>query len=256
MNTAVLPIRTSPEPEQREAEFYVEAKLKHSATGSDLSLKFTNHTAWPARIVDNMSYRYYLDATEIINAGFKPEDIVVRVDRDQATMYGEEYAAKISPITHYQDNIYYIEVTYPDGRAVMPISEGRNQCETMLALVFPNYQTGWDATNDYSNSDLLSLKENETAITDKITVYENGVLIYGIEPDGTTPSETEKPEVSKIKGDTNLNRTIETADLVLLNKHLIKETVLKDQALLNADVNDDSKLNVFDAIALKRMILK
>ena len=126
----------------------------------------------------------------------------------------------------------------------------------MLALVFPNYQTGWDATNDYSNSDLLSLKENETAITDKITVYENGVLIYGIEPDGTTPSETEKPEIPKIKGDTNLNGTIETADLVLLNKHLIKETVLKDQALLNADVNDDSKLNVFDAIALKRMILK
>ena len=68
--------------------------------------------------------------------------------------------------------------------------------------------------------------------------------------------ETEKPEISKIKGDTNLNGTIETADLVLLNKHLIKETVLKDQALLNADVNDDSKLNVFDAIALKRMILK
>lgn len=245
-----------PEPEQHDNEFYVEAKLKHSATGSDLSLKFTNHTAWPARIVDNMSYRYYLDATEIINAGFKPEDIVVRVDRDQATMYGEEYAAKISPITHYQDNIYYIEVTYPDGRAVMPISEGRHQCETMLALVFPNYQTGWDATNDYSNTDLLDLKENETAITDKITVYENGVLIYGVEPDGTTPSVTENPEISKIKGDTNLNGTIETADLVLLNKHLIKETVLKEQSLLNADVNDDSKLNVFDAITLKRKLIK
>lgn len=126
-----------PRPEQREAEFYVEAKLKHSATGSDLSLKFTNHTAWPARIVDNMSYRYYLDATEIINAGFKPEDIVVRVDRDQATMYGEEYAAKISPITHYQDNIYYIEVTYPDGRAVMPISEGRNQCRNYAGTCIP-----------------------------------------------------------------------------------------------------------------------
>lgn len=244
-----------PEPEQRETEFYVEAKLKHSATGSDLSLKFTNHTAWPPRIVDNMSYRYYLDATEIINAGFNPEDIVVRVDRDQALMYGEEYAAKISPITHYQDNIYYIQVTYPDGRAVMPISEGRNQCETMLALVFPNYQTGWDAANDYSNSDLLDLKENESVITDKITVYENGVLIYGIEPDGTTPSTTENPDISKIKGDTNLNGTIETADLVLLNKHLIKETVLKEQALLNADVNDDNKLNIFDAILLKRMLI-
>lgn len=244
-----------PEPEQRETEFYVEAKLKHSATGSDLSLKFTNHTAWPPRIVDNMSYRYYLDATEIINAGFKPEDIVVRVDRDQALMYGEEYAAKISPITHYQDNIYYIQVTYPDGRAVMPISEGRNQCETMLALVFPNYQTGWDAANDYSNSDLLGLKENETTVTDKITVYENGVLIYGVEPDGTSPSETEKPDISKIKGDTNLNGTIETADLVLLNKHLIKKAVLKEQALLNADVNDDNKINIFDTIILKRMLI-
>lgn len=244
-----------PEPEQRETEFYVEAKLKHSATGSDLSLKFTNHTAWPPRIVDNMSYRYYLDATEIINAGFKPEDIVVRVDRDQALMYGEEYAAKISPITHYQDNIYYIQVTYPDGRAVMPISEGRNQCETMLALVFPNYQTGWDAANDYSNSDLLGLKENETTVTDKITVYENGVLIYGVEPDGTSPSETEKPDISKIKGDTNLNGTIETADLVLLNKHLIKKAVLKEQALLNADVNDDNKINIFDTIILKRMLM-
>lgn len=244
-----------PEPEQRETEFYVEAKLKHSATGSDLSLKFTNHTAWPPRIVDNMSYRYYLDATEIINAGFKPEDIVVRVDRDQALMYGEEYAAKISPITHYQDNIYYIQVTYPDGRAVMPISEGRNQCETMLALVFPNYQTGWDAANDYSNSDLLGLKENETTVTDKITVYENGVLIYGVEPDGTSPSETEKPDISKIKGDTNLNGTIETADLVLLNKHLIKKSVLKEQALLNADVNDDNKINIFDTIILKRMLM-
>ncbi len=244
-----------PEPEQRETEFYVESKLKHSATGSDLSLKFTNHTAWPPRIVDNMSYRYYLDATEIINAGFKPEDIVVRVDRDQALMYGEEYAAKISPITHYQDNIYYIQVTYPDGRAVMPISEGRNQCETMLALVFPNYQTGWDAANDYSNSDLLGLKENETTVTDKITVYENGVLIYGVEPDGTSPSETEKPDISKIKGDTNLNGTIETADLVLLNKHLIKKAVLKEQALLNADVNDDNKINIFDTIILKRMLI-
>lgn len=60
-----------------------------------------------------------------------------------------------------------------------------------------------------------------------------------------------KPE---IKGDINLNGTIEIADLVLLNKHLIKASVLKDQALKNADVNDDNKLNVFDSIMLKRLL--
>jgi hypothetical protein len=244
-----------PEPEKRDTEFYVEAKLKHSASSSDLSLKFTNHTAWPARIVDNMSYRYYLDATEVINAGYKAEDIVVRVDRDQATMYGQEYAAKISPITHYKDNIYYIEVTYPDGRAVMPISEGRNQCETMLALVYPEYKSGWDATNDYSNADLLDLDGTESAITDKITVYENGVLIYGVEPDGTTPPETTEPIISILKSDTNVNGSIEIADLILLNKHLVKKTELKNQALINADVNSDDNLNVFDSMVLRRKLM-
>lgn len=60
-----------------------------------------------------------------------------------------------------------------------------------------------------------------------------------------------KPE---LKGDINLNGTIEIADLVLLNKHLVKTSVLKDQALKNADVNDDNKLNVFDSIMLKRLL--
>lgn len=58
-----------------------------------------------------------------------------------------------------------------------------------------------------------------------------------------------------LKGDVNLNGTIEIADVVLLNKHLIKASVLKDQALKNADVNDDKKLNVFDSIAIKRILL-
>ncbi|SCI68079.1 Endoglucanase E1 precursor [uncultured Ruminococcus sp.] len=60
---------------------------------------------------------------------------------------------------------------------------------------------------------------------------------------------------SDLKGDVNLNGTIEIADVVLLNKHLIKASVLKDQALENADVNDDKKLNVFDSIAIKRILL-
>ena len=101
-----------------------------------------------------MSYRYYFDVSEVISAGYSPNDIVVRVDRDQALMYGEEYAAVISPITQYKDNVYYIEVSYPNGAAALPISEGRHQCETMLALVYPNYGSGWDASNDYSNQDI------------------------------------------------------------------------------------------------------
>ena len=66
--------------------------------------------------------------------------------------------------------------------------------------------------------------------------------------------DTTGSQSSDLKGDVNLNGTIEIADVVLLNKHLIKASVLKDQALKNADVNDDNKLNVFDSIMLKRLL--
>ena len=145
----------------------------------NLSLKFTNQTAWPARVEDNLSYRYYMDLSEVIAAGSKPEDVVIRCDRDQSAMYSDVTPAQISGIQHYSGDIYYVEVTYPDGRAAIPISEGRYQCETMLALVFPNYGKGWDSTNDYSCQDIEGAEDN--VMTDKITVYQNGVLLYGIE---------------------------------------------------------------------------
>ena len=249
-----------PQPEARDAEFFVEATLKQSSSsGVSLSLKLTNHTAWPARVVDGISYRYYFDASEIISAGYSATDVVVRVDRDQATMYGQEYAAKISPITQYKDNIYYIEVAYPNGEAVLPISEGRHQCETMLALVFPNYGNGWDAENDYSNADIMDTlgSEDGGVVTDKITVYDNGVLIYGVEPDGTKPdviTPTKPAEPEALKGDVNVNGTVEVADVVLLSKYLLGTQTLKSQQFENADMTEDNKVNIFDLVALKRTV--
>lgn len=246
-----------PEPETRDAEFFVEAMLKQSSSsGVSLSLKFTNHTAWPARVVDNMSYRYYFDASEVISAGYSASYIVVRVDRDQATMYGQEYAAEISPITQYKDNIYYIEVKYPNGAAILPISEGRHQCETMLALVFPNYGNGWDASNDYSNADIMdTLGDEDGVITDKITVYNNGVLVYGTEPDGTKADVSKPTEPNEyLKGDVNLNGKVELSDAVLLIKYTLAVKSLNPQQLDAADITDDNKVNIFDVSALKKAL--
>lgn len=241
-----------PQPETKDAEFYVEAQLKQSSeSGVVVSLKLTNHTAWPARVVDNLSYRYYFDVSEILDAGYKVSDIQMRIDRDQATMYGQEYAAEVSPITQYKDNIYYVEFKYPNGEAILPISEGRNQCEIMLALVYPNYQTGWDASNDYSNKDLLGAEGS--VITDKVTVYNNGVLVYGTEPDGTKPNNT--PIDTAIEGDLTLSGKVEAADAVLMAKFLKGKGKLKAQAFKNADLTKDGRVNAFDFIVFKRKFL-
>lgn len=243
-----------PEPEEVSPEFYVEAMIKqNSSSGVSLSLKFTNRSTTPARIEDNMSYRYYFDVSEVVDAGFKPSDIVVRVDRDQATMYDGVTPAQVSEITQYKDNIYYIEITYPDGRVAMPVSEGRNQCETMLALVFPNYQTGWDASNDYSNQDLLdytpSGDSTKGVVTDKITVYQNGKLIFGTEPDGTTP-DVDNPIVTT--GDLNSDGKVNYLDLLLLKKHILGVSKVSTKV---ADLNGDSLVNINDVLNLKDLIL-
>lgn len=190
-----------PVPEKRTAEYYVEANLKDlTPSGATISFKFTNHTAWPARIQDNMSFRYYMDLSEIKAAGKDPENITVRCDRDQSAMYSGEgcKGAEISSLKHYKDDIYYIEVTMPDGRIAMPISEGRHQCEFLIAFIFPDYGSGWDATNDFSNEGILDTDEKSSVIAENVPVYYNGKLVFGTEPDGTKadisqPTVTEKP---------------------------------------------------------------
>ena len=173
-----------PYPEVRDDELFVEASAKSDDGGTTVSLKMTNHTAWPARVVDNVSMRYFFDASELIDAGCNPEDVVLRCDRDQSEMYakdGVEHAVISKPVK-YEGTVYYIEITFPDGRAFIPISDGQNQCEILLAIVCPNYQHFWDASNDYSAKGLDS-KDNIK--TDRVTVYESGKLIFGTEPDGT-----------------------------------------------------------------------
>lgn len=219
---------TFPQPEAHDSpEFYVECLSKGSdATGSTISFKITNHSAWPARVQDNISVRYYMDLSEVKAAGYNPEELVIRCDRDQSAMYAASgvKSAEISKPIQYDGDIYYVEINLPDGRAVLPISEGMQQCEILLALVMPNYASGWDASNDPSNKEIdgASGTTGEDGfvrgiVTKYVPVYINGELYYGEEPDGTyadglasnatTPSKpsvttTKKPDVTTTKPST------------------------------------------------------
>jgi len=57
-----------------------------------------------------------------------------------------------------------------------------------------------------------------------------------------------------VAGDVNGDKQLSTADAVMLQKWLANAADIKD--LSSADVNNDGKLNVFDLIILKRMIMK
>lgn len=160
--------------------------------------------------------------------GKNPEDLVIRCDRDQSAMYSAKgyKTAEISKPIQYSGDIYYIEVNLPDGRVVLPISEGQQQCEILLALVMPDYGSGWDSSNDFSAKDLGKTAKGDDGsakgvITPYVPVYVNGKLYYGEEPDGTkadglggTGSDTPKtttttaPQPNKTTTTTSVTTTV------------------------------------------------
>ena len=270
-----------PQPEKHDGpEFYVESLVKGmDDSGATISFKMTNHSAWPARVQDNLSFRYYMDLSELISAGYSPSDLVVRCDRDQSAMYASSgYSnAEISPVTQYDGNIYYVEVSFPDGRVVLPISEGMQQCEILLALVFPNYGSGWDASNDPSNKELLN--SEDSIVSMYVPVYINGELYYGTEPDGTTadgnsssvptttsptttatkPATTTTAAEEVIYGDANCDGNVDISDAVMVKCYLInnKKFALSKQGLLNSDVQGSGNgVNAQDAVTIQKYVIK
>ena len=217
-------------------EFYVEAIQKESgSSGVTISFKITNHSAWPARVQDNISFRYYMDLSEVVALGKNPEDVVIRCDRDQSGMYSGKGVkpAEISKVQKYKDNIYYVEVNLPDGRAALPISEGVHQCEIILALVMPDYGSGWDSSNDFSSKELLNAKPttNEEGkecgiISPYVPVYVNGKLYYGYEPDGTYADglggSGDEPKITTTKVTTTKTTTTTTTTVPTPAKKTLK----------------------------------
>lgn len=257
-------------------EFYVEAMAKTlSDSGVTISFKLTNHSAWPARVQDHLSFRYYMDLTEVLDAGFSASDVTVRCDRDQSAMYAAKgvQQAEISALQHDSGNIYYVEVTFPDGRAVLPVSEGMQQCEILLALVYPNYGSGWDASNDFSNKDLLT--SEDSVISKYIPVYVNGALYYGVQPDGkeadglgeiggggsqqtTTTAQTTVPVSEGKRGDVDCNGFVELADAILLCRYNAEDAAITvtTQGLQNAECDDDGILTSSDVTIILRYLAK
>jgi hypothetical protein len=146
--------------------------------------------------------------------------------------------AEISKPKQYSGDIYYIEVNLPDGRVVLPISEGQQQCEILLAIVMPDYGSGWDSSNDFSAKDLGKTAKGTDGsavgvVTPYVPVYVNGKLYYGEEPDGTkadglggTGSDTPRPTTTTVTKP--ITTTTTTATTTVTSKGSTTTTTVTD----------------------------
>jgi hypothetical protein len=177
-------LKDFPQPEKPKwPEFLIHASLNgESNKFIELKVYAMNHSAWPARVIKDLSYNYYFDITELIEGGLTVEDIGTRIGADQHS--ADEGKASISKPIQYKDNIYYVKISYGDGRVVMPSGQSDHRGEIQFRIFLPDStKVEWDSSNDYSYKGLTKT----LAETPYITMYDGDKLIWGTEPDGTTP---------------------------------------------------------------------
>ena len=220
-----------------------------------------NHTAWPARVAKNISYNYYFDVSELLAAGLSVDDITVKSNSQQYQEGQQGYATVSGPYKYEGDptgNTYYAKIQFEDGRAIQPTGQSEHRDEVQFRISIPDAINGtpttgaWDPTNDWSYEgveDAPNELNSADALNEHITMYVDNVLVWGTEPNGKTAG-----DVSKLRGDADIDGDFDLTDITLIGKYLINESDLNKTGAENCDMDTDKKLNVFDWIIMKREI--
>ncbi|MEE7582205.1 MAG: dockerin type I domain-containing protein, partial [Oscillospiraceae bacterium] len=192
--------------EPKWAEWEISATLNGSGDSyTEIKCWAMNHTAWPARVAEDISYNYYFDVSEILDAGLSVDDIVVQ-SNSQQYQEGEQGHATISGPYKYEGdpsgNTYYAKIQFEDGRAIQPTGQSEHRDEVQFRISIPDAINGqstkgaWDPTNDWSYIGIENAPndlKSADALNDHITMYVDGILVWGTEPDGTTAGDVTEP---------------------------------------------------------------
>ena len=149
---------------------YVMAKLSKD-TPSEIKLDtfIYNESVNPPAYKTNMSYKYFLDLSEVYNNGYTASDISV------VSYYNPNHAS-ISSLKPWdeENHIYYVEIDWGNVEIY-----GKSEFQLVLTGYAVNCLSG---SNDWSQQGL----NNTLQKTKYIPVYVDGIQVYGIEPDGNT----------------------------------------------------------------------
>lgn len=144
---------------------------------------------------------------------------------------------------------FYSLVKSTDGKKMVTMSEN----DSIPSLEnLQNDKAGWLYFCPWYMNYLTS--EQNNPVDNLIEIYNSEYCITLDElPDLKSYPMAEEEEI--IKGDVNLDGNVDSADIVLLAKYLTAKTELNAKQCEAAMLTDDSRLDVFDMVELKRMVL-
>ena len=152
-------------------EFYVQGGI--NVDGNDfieIKALICNVSAWPARGGESLEYRYYVDLSEVYNAGGSASDIAV------TTNYMAAGKAAGLKVWDEDKHIYYLSVDFSDS-VIYPGGQDKYKKEIQVRLRNPNGT--WDNSNDPS---FKGMTKGGNAMLTSSALYENGKLVFGSEP--------------------------------------------------------------------------
>jgi hypothetical protein len=222
-------------------EYFCRGWIIYDGYGTtNIMFQLNNRSSWPPTMKDKLSVRYYMDLSELFEAGKGLDDVELKLLDNQG--------AKLIGLKQYKDNIYYFTVDFT-GTKLMPTEWEMCEKDATVQIKYKDMNIGSNK-NDWSYQNLSGPPDYEATsfkgLTPYIPVYDNGKLLYGQEPGEGTP---------EIKyGDLNDDGSIDAIDFALLKKILLGDK--PDNANLSAaDVNADGDVNAIDFATLKSYLI-
>ncbi len=269
-----------PPKEPEKTDFWIEGNVvQENVERTQVTVRVHNDTTQPPKYLytEKLKARYYFDISELVAKGQSIKDVRTEVyyDEVQSTTDMKE-SAKVSQPIHLKDNVYYVEMDWTGT-----LWHGARALQFgILVGQDAEYESNWDATNDYSREG-LEMSE-EFGPTDRIPVYFEDELVYGT-PYGEEPKEfppinpSEKPSAPATKtpaantpatkeptdktseliyGDINADKKVDVTDMSLLSLYLIGDRKLTADQLKAADVLTDKTVNLTDLATLRQYLSK
>ncbi|MCQ2482677.1 MAG: glycoside hydrolase family 9 protein [Clostridia bacterium] len=152
-------------------EYSCEASINTEGNGfTEIKVVAYNETAWPARTPENNELRYFIDLSEVVEAGYSADDVTI------SSNYMQDAVINGIGVWNEEDDIYYLSVSFDEAK-FYPGGQSEYKKEIQVRLIGPDGI--WDSSNDPSYQGLQSGSMSDGI---NLAMYENGSLVYGTEP--------------------------------------------------------------------------
>ncbi|MGA2141314.1 MAG: glycoside hydrolase family 9 protein [Brevinematales bacterium] len=185
-------------------EFFVQTQPNSTGPNYfEVAAWLNNMSGWPARPGTNLSFRYFINTSELVANGYSDTNVAITVNYNQGNATVTPYLIPWDPANH----IYYVNVSFGNTN-IYPGGQGIYQMQVQFRMAGPQNTSFWSTSKDWSY--LGGMTTNNP--NQNVPVYMSGVKIYGNEPTiGSSSSSSSSSVVSSSPSSSSSSSSIITS---------------------------------------------